>query len=407
MKKAWAARLVAALLIAVLLPLGALAAEGEIKLPNLSYIKQREIPDNEAMAFLKKMGIGWNLGNTFDATHDSYNGDEMDIESLWVGVKTKEDMIKMVKDAGFNTIRMPVSWHNHVDEEFNISKNWLDRVQEVVDWAIALDMYVILNTHHDVGKKYYYPNSENWEVSEKYVQRIWQQLAERFRDYDEHLIFESLNEPRLVGTEDEWVFNAGKATCQDAADCINKMNQVFVDTVRASGGNNAGRYLMVPGYAASVDGALTELFKLPKDQADNKIIVSVHAYTPYPFALQAQQDGGTDTFLMTDPGQTGEIIRFMNNLYKTYIANGIPVVIGEYGARNKDDNLQSRVNFAAFYCANASARNMPCVWWDNNARKGNGELFGLLNRKGLEWAYPEIINALVTFAGYDKIPADE
>ena len=407
MRKCMTAWLLVTALLCAMLPIGALAAEGEIKMPNMPYIKQYEIPDNEAMAFLKKMGVGWNLGNTFDATDDSYTGDEMNIESLWVGVKTKQSMLKMVKEAGFNTLRLPVSWHNHVDADFNISENWLSRVQEVVDWAIELDMYVILNTHHDVSKKYYYPNSENYEVSSRYVQRIWEQLSERFQDYDQHLIFESMNEPRLVGTEDEWVFNSSKNTCQDAADCINKLNQLFVDTVRASGGNNAIRYLMVPGYAASADGALNDLFKLPADTAENKVIVSVHAYTPYPFALQSQKDGGTDTFALTDIGQTSEINRFMNNLYKKYIVNGIPVVIGEFGARNKDDNLQSRVTFSAYYAANASARNMPCVWWDNNARKGNGELFGLLNRRALEWSFPEIVEALVQYGGYDKIPAKE
>lgn len=378
------------------------AAEGGVKVPEISYITRYEIPDNEAMAFLKKMGVGWNLGNTFDAHQDPLKVDEMKVESLWVGVKTTREMLEKVHEAGFNTLRLPVSWHNHVSgDHFKISKEWMDRVQQVADDALSLGMYVILNTHHDVGADYYYPNSSNMAVSEKYIASIWQQLSERFAGYDDHLIFESMNEPRLKDTEDEWVFNADKETCIDAAECINRLNQLFVDTVRASGGNNASRYLMVPGYAASVDGALNRHFKLPEDAADNRIIVSVHAYTPYPFALQ---DGGTDTFQLTDIGQTSEINHFMMSLYKTYISQGIPVVIGEFGARAKGDNVQSRVNFAAYYAANASARNIPCVWWDNNAHKGTGELFGLLNRRACEWTHPEIVEALIQYGGYDRIP---
>lgn len=378
-------------------------AEGGVKVPEISYINQYEIPDNEAMAFLKKMGVGWNLGNTFDAHDDGFKGDDMKMETRWVGVKTTREMIVMLHEAGFNTLRLPVSWHNHVSgDDFTINPAWLDRVQEVADDALSLGMYVILNTHHDVGKDFYYPNTENAAVSDKYIKSIWQQLAEHFADYDDHLIFESMNEPRLKDTADEWVFNADKAECEDAALAINRLNQLFVDTVRAAGGQNAHRYLMIPGYAASADGAMNRHFKLPKDQADNRLIVSVHAYTPYPFALQ---DGGTDTFQLTDIGQTSEINRFMISLYKTYIQQGIPVVIGEFGARAKGDNLQSRVTYAAYYAANASARNIPCIWWDNNAFKGNGELFGLLDRRRCEWAYPEIVDALIQYGGYERIPA--
>ena len=407
MMKKCAVWMMLTVLVCMMVPVQSFAAEGEVKMPNMPYIKQYELPENEAMEFLKKMGVGWNLGNTFDATNDGYKGDDLDIEKAWVGIKTKENMIQAVKDAGFTTIRLPVSWHNHVDAEFNINEPWLSRVQEVVDWAIGCGLYVILNTHHDVYADFYYPDSAHYDVSSRYIGRIWEQLSERFKDYDEHLIFESMNEPRLKGTGDEWVFNVSKASCQDAAECINQLNQLFVDTVRKSGGNNAERYLMVPGYCASVEGATNELFKLPQDSADNRIIVSVHAYTPYPFALQSMPDGGTDSFELTNIGQTSEITFFMNKLYKTYIANGIPVVIGEFGARNKNDNLQSRVTFSAFYAANAAARNIPCVWWDNSAHKGNGELFGLLNRREADWRFPEIVNALMTYSNYDKIPPKE
>lgn len=402
MKRAISFVLMALMVLSVCTTASAKDEGGDIMIPNVGYIKQYEIPDNAAMDFVKSMGIGWNLGNTFDANDDNWGSrDELLMEKAWVGVLTTREMIEKVHAAGFNTLRLPVSWHNHVNKEtFEISEKWLNRVQEVVDYAIEDGMYVILNTHHDVYPEFYYPSSEHYETAEKYIKTIWMQLSERFSGYSDHLIFESMNEPRLRGHEFEWWLNANSQDCLDAADCINRLNQLFVDTVRASGGNNAERYLMVPGYAASADGALTDLFVLPKDAADNKIIVSVHAYTPYAFALDA---GGDTTFELTNPVQTGEIIRFVSSLYKKYVANGIPVVIGEYGARAKGDNLQSRVNYAAFYVCVASSRNIPSVWWDNHAFKGNGELFGIFDRRTCEFRYPEIVEALTKYAGYDKV----
>lgn len=385
---------------------GCAEEKGEIVVPDIENFTQFEILDNEAMAFMKKMGIGWNLGNTFDATQDSWpQSREMDIEKSWVGVLTSRELIAAVHAAGFSTIRIPTSWHNHVSgDDFEISEAWIARVQEVVDWALEEGMYVILNTHHDVGANYYYPDDAHRETSLHYVECVWSQIAERFRDYDEHLIFESLNEPRLVGTDYEWSFRADVPECVRAAEIINEMNQKFVDVVRASGGQNANRYLMVPGYAASPENAVNGVYTLPTDTADNRIIVSIHAYTPYSFALDRS---GTDTFTIATTPQTSDINRFITSVYNEYVAKGVPVVIGEFGALRKGDNLQERVNFAAYYAAAASARNIPCVWWDNHAFTGNGELFGLIDRKNCEWKYPEIVDALMKYAGYDKIPAKE
>lgn len=182
---------------------GCTHTEGGVTVPEIKHIKQYEIPQNEAMAFMQRMGVGWNLGNTFDAFHDGFRGDDLAMESIWVGVKTTREMIAAVREAGFGTIRIPVSWHNHVDENFLIREEWLARVQEVVDWALEEGLYVILNTHHDVGADFYYPNTENADVSRRYIRTIWEQLSARFAAYDERLIFESMNEPRLKDTEDE------------------------------------------------------------------------------------------------------------------------------------------------------------------------------------------------------------
>ena len=395
-----------ACVLAVMLLTASFAALGEeIEIPDVTFIKQQVLPDNEAMAFLKKMGVGWNLGNTFDAIKGAWNmnADEMTVETSWVGVKTTPEMFDALKNAGFSSVRIPVSWHDHVDSEMNISQRWMDRVQEVVDYAYSRGFYVILNIHHDEDQ--FLPSSDHYDASAAYIQTLWGQIAERFAEYDEHLIFESMNEPRLINTSYEWTFDANVPACLDAADCLNRLNQLFVDTVRTSGGNNETRYLMVPGYTASPASVLNDYFKLPEDDADNRIIVSVHAYTPYDFALNL--NASLNTFEVRQTASTQPIAQFMASLYKKYILNGIPVVIGEFGALNKGDNLQARVNFTAYYTAAASARNMPCLWWDNHGFTGNGELFGLLDRKTAAFRYPKIVEAMMAYAGYDNITPAE
>ena len=311
-------------------------------------------------------------------------------------------MIDAVKAAGFKTLRLPVSWHNHVSgDHYTISEAWLDRVQEVLDYAVDDDMYVILNIHHDTDKEYCYPDKEHLEQSLSYMTFIWEQLADRFGDYDEHVIFESINEPRLVETDHEWWLDMNAAECVEAVECINEWNQNFVDVVRKTGGNNATRYLMVPGYDASADGVLNDKFVLPTDTAENegKILVSLHAYIPYHFALQAATENESiDQFNASEKTSTNDIDQMMEKLYAKYISNEIPVVIGEFGARDKNGNLQSRVDYAAYYIAAARAYGMSCNWWDNNAFTGDGELFGLLDRKTVTWRYPKIVDALMKYA---------
>ncbi|MBR0229693.1 MAG: glycoside hydrolase family 5 protein [Clostridia bacterium] len=389
------------LALCLLLTLFVSAAHADISatVPDLT-ITRRPIPENEAMEFLKKMGVGWNLGNTFDAIKNNWNrnADEMTVETSWVGVKTTEAMIEAIHAAGFSSIRIPISWHDHVSgPDHEISEKWLNRVQEVVNWAYDRGMYVIINIHHDEDQ--FLPASSHYAESAHYVECIWKQLAARFRDYDERLIMESLNEPRLVNTSYEWIFDPNAPECIDAADCLNRLNQLFVDTVRATGGNNATRYLMVPAYDAAPGNAVRDSFVLPTDSADNKIIVSVHAYTPYDFALNLNGGGTFGT-----QAQKQDIVSFMNSLYNQYVVSGIPVVIGEYGAMVKGDNLQDRVDWAAFYVATASARNMPCLYWDNNVFSGTGERFGLLERKSLSFPHQAMVDAIIRYGGWDKLP---
>ncbi len=368
-----------------------------ITIPELTVGAYSHTP-NEALTYVKNMRLGWNLGNTFDAVDSELITNELDYEKLWSGSITSKKMIDDIKLAGFNTIRIPVSWHNHIDEvTLEISSVWLGRVEEVVNYALDNKMYVIINIHHDNSKAYIYPTKEFKNQSIRYVKAIWQQIANHFIHYDDHLIFETLNEPRMIGHKYEWWFDTRDVQCLEAIDVVNKLNQVAVNTIRSTGTNNAERYLMIPGYVASPEGALTELFQLPLDTTDNKLIVSAHAYTPFNYALQPiGENGSTDRFNPYNHKDIQPISDFIEALYRKYIINGIPVVMGEFGARDKN-NLQERVNYATYYTAKAKAHGITCIWWDNAAITGDSDLFGIYDRTKGQWAHMKIVDGLTAY----------
>ncbi len=360
--------------------------------------------DMTTLEFVQQLSIGWNLGNTLDAYTMQAGGDQgLTSETCWQHTKTTQAMFKALKEAGFETVRIPVSWHNHMTdvEAHTIDPEWMDRVAEIVDYALDEDLYVIVNIHHDNGsdKGLYYPDSAHLEEAKDYIGTVWTQVADRFTDYDEHLIFEGMNEPRMVGDQNEWWIDENREECIDSIKCINELNQLFVDTVRNSGGCNASRYLMVPGYCASPEGVLNKNFVMPADSAkdtfgENRLILSVHAYRPYDFALNI---GGTANFNVKDSSQTSEITWFMDELEKKYISKGVPVVIGEFGALKKNDNLTDRVAFSRCYVTEAKDHGIPCIWWDNAALSGGGELFQIFNRSSCTFDFPEIVEALMLY----------
>lgn len=346
-----------------------------------------KLPDNEAISFAASLKIGWNLGNTLDSTWEML--DESASETAWGSPRVTEEMILAVKKAGFNTVRLPISWHHHIDESYKISAYWLSRVKEVVDYAYNNGMYVIINIHHDIQKAYIYPTYETLSSSLEFINSVWAQLCDIFSDYDEHLIFESVNEPRLIGTDLEWWIDTNTDIGREAIDCVMQMNRSFVDLVRASGGRNATRYLMTPSYCASYKYACDALFSLPDDPA-NRTIVSIHAYEPQDFALFNDMD--LSTFVIDRSSRSVDMI--MDMIYEKFTSKGIPAIIGEFGARDKN-NPGSRIEYAAYYVAAARARGITCLWWDNHSVEGDGELFGLLDRSTLKWTHSDIVLAMV------------
>jgi len=343
--------------------------------------------DISSVELVSNMKIGWNLGNSLDAR----GGIGIMSETAWGNPKTKEAMIDAIIDAGFNVIRIPVTWDGHCGTapEYKIHDMWLARVKEVVDYAYNKGVYVILNTHHE---EWYMPNEENKVANGEQLVALWTQIAEYFKDYDEHLIFEGLNEPRLRGTSKEWTGDAA------ASEIINYWEQLFVDAVRATGGNNTLRHLMITGYAASSSRDNLAKIKLPED---DKLIISVHAYTPYNFALNTT---GTDKWSSSSGGS--ELTNFMKMLNELFVSKGVPVIIGEFGATDKN-NTATRVEWADYYVRAAQEYGIICVWWDNNGFTGDGEKLGIFNRRDMTFPYPEIVDAMMNVVYPDGVPAAE
>ncbi|MCL2266335.1 MAG: glycoside hydrolase family 5 protein, partial [Treponema sp.] len=240
--------------------------------------------DLTAAQIVAGIKIGWNLGNTLDATGFSWlgvNPSAADMERAWGNPLTTAANFAALKEAGFNTIRIPVSWSKAVDHEYNIRGDWLARVVQIVNYAVDIDMYVILNTHHD--EDIFKLSDAEMDASLAAFKKIWEQIASAFRNYSEKLIFEALNEPRTKGSRQEW---SGGSAAEHIN--LNRYYKLFVEVVRASGGNNDRRVLMVNTYAASAEQPAMNGLVVPQDTVPNKIIVSIHCYTPYDFALNVR-----------------------------------------------------------------------------------------------------------------------
>ena len=354
--------------------------------------KPNQNNDETATEFVSHIKLGWNLGNTLDALPTAYTSPTA-AESCWGCPVTTKAMIDKVKEAGFNCVRVPVSWGQKMDNStYKIDDAWMNRVQEIVNYVIDNDMYCILNIHHDndpANHPYFYPDSAHWAQSEKFVTSVWSQVSERFEAYDNHLIFETLNEPRLIGHNNEWWIDSNNNDCKDAMNCVNKLNAAALDTIRKSGGNNAKRFVLMPSYAANCDEATLAGVQMPND---DRIIAEAHAYTPYKFALEKEEKGGTPNWSEANGG--ADIVNLMKRLQKYYLNKGIPVIIDEFGASNRN-NEDTRAAWAKFYVSTADSYGIPCVLWDNNQFGQGSENLGLINRNDLSIGFPKLLAGLM------------
>lgn len=361
----------------------------------------------DATQIVTMMKFGWNLGNTLDALGGSWKKG-LNTQTAWGQPLTTKEMIDGLAKSGVKTIRIPVSWSEHViDKYYTIDPKWMARVKEIVTWAYENDMFIILNSHHDnfdqnkkipAGKGVYYPSEENYEESKKFLTCLWKQISSHFIEFDYHLIFETLNEPRPRGTSNEWWYDQNSPVCKKYMGTLNKLNQDIVNTIRASGGNNTHRVIMVPSLAASPDAALSKDFRIPTDTVENRLAISVHMYTPYNFAMASPGD-----IKFTEAHQK-ELSTIFRKLYNKFVSAGTPVVIGEMGATNKN-NLQDRINWFNFFITEARKNSIyTCCLWDNGVWKINekdpkdkiySEHYGYYNRTKQTWYFPELIKTAI------------
>ena len=356
-----------------------------------------------AFQITQNMKVGWNLGNTMDATAGDITGTfehaGLETETAWGCPKANQTLFNALKAKGFNTVRIPTTWFQHLDANDNIDPEWLARVHEVVDYAYKNDMYVILNVHHEnwINRS---DLNDAYEPIKKRLLKIWTQVAEEFKDYDQHLIFECMNEPRAVGTDHEW----WSATPVPEANVINKLNADFVNLIRSTDGPYAKtRLLMLPGYVASSDKTFLNQIVMPDD---DYCAVSIHAYTPYNFTMNTNEAEGAyhDTFTKEF---SNDLAYNLQNFRDIFINNNIPVVIGEMGTSNFG-NTQARVDWTTQYFETTKKYGIPCVLWDNNIEtnpEAPGECHGYINRETGEWYSTSlpIINKMMEIMNDDSI----
>jgi len=342
--------------------------------------------DIAPLDFARAMGAGWNIGNTLDAVLSATSSVSVSIqETAWGNPITSREMIELLHDSGFRTLRIPITWQRFIGPapDYIIDMAIINRVQEIVDWAFEFDMYVIINTHHE---SWNFPSADN-KAAVNILTALWHQVASHFAGYSEKLIFENMNEPRLFGTGFEWTGGT-----PEARSVINGWNFVFMNVVRATGYNNEKRFLLIPTHAASAEHAPIEDMWTPRN--DERVMVSVHAYTPYDLVLNTRN--ARNTFDPDNPADTRDIDALFERLNNRFIKQGIAVVMGETGMLNKDENHEDRARWAEYYTSVAASIGIPCIWWDNGIRATtNNEAFGLMHRQIPTWHFPEIVEAFV------------
>lgn len=327
-----------------------------------------------ALEATRLMGNGINLGNTLEACDNNVGiktNTPLSYETHWGQPKTTQAMIDGMKAAGFDTIRIPVAWMTNAthlyEGDYTIDADYMDRVEEVVRYARKAGMYVIVNDHWDGGwyGMFGSESAETRALAMEAYKGMWQQIAERFRDYSDYLIFESANE-ELGGRFDE----NSPLYCSDSVvtylndderyALTNEINQTFVDVVRATGGNNATRFLLIAGYGTNIDQTCDDRFQMPKDTADSKLMVSVHYYDPWSYCGASSAASATKWGTVSDYEYMDQQLAKMTKFTEA----GYGVVIGEYGALPCSDGLKDNTlaYHTAFLDACTKYNLTNCLW---------------------------------------------
>lgn len=326
--------------------------------------EDRTMREMTTQELIEDMGLGINLGNTFESCGNWINKSSVtNYETAWGSPVITEQMIKGYKDCGFGVMRLPVAWSNMMDKKtYTINPDYMARVKEVLNWALDSDLYVILNIHYDNGWFSGFADDKKRDECFKKYETIWKQLCEEFGDYGDHLMFESLNEEG--GWEELWNRYSNEGDKEKSYSILNEINQKFVDIVRASGKNNGKRHLLIAGYNTDVDLTCDELYKMPADP-ENRCAVSVHYYTPSTFAiLEKDASWGKAKTTWGSEADKKLLTKYMDMLKTTFVDKGIPVIIGEYGCSTKNKKAKYINLYLSSVCKEAYSRGMLPVLWD-------------------------------------------
>ncbi|MGN1340602.1 MAG: glycoside hydrolase family 5 protein [Oscillospiraceae bacterium] len=355
-------------------------------------IEGYEIPSSimniSSQQLVSNIRIGWNLGNTLDACIADLDGNtlpdatpptgKVPDETLWGNPPASEQLFRSLVDSGINAVRLPITWRGHIDRDFNIDEDWLNRVQQVVDYAFDCGMYVIITMYHDGAPDDDYgawirKAPKEYDLTLEHYTHLWEQIAEKFRTYNERLLYESMNEVEFYGTP-----------VDEAYDLLNKLNQAFVDTIRSNGGNNLWRHLVIAGYNADISDSCDPRFIMPEDIMDN-CILSVHYYTPVTFCRQSVRN------FWGLPSEQQWMTHQIEQLRKNFTDKGIPVMITEYGAKGSD--AASRVFFCEMLTKLCHDSGIATFLWDDGSE---------FDRTAMEWRTPELIVALQRASGNES-----
>lgn len=336
--------------------------------------------DITSQKLVSNIRVGWNLGYSLEACISDLDGNTLpDVtpptgkvpdETLWGNPPASEQLFNALLDSGVNAVRLPITWRGHVDKDFNIDENWLNRVKQVVDYAINCGMYVIITVYHDGAFDTDYGAwirnaAKDYDTTIAQYKYLWQQIADKFCAYNERLLFESMNEVEFYGTP-----------ADEAYDLLNRLNQEFVDTVRGTSGNNLRRHLVIAGYNADISSTCDSRFVMPEDTA-GKCILSVHYYTPVTFCRASIRN------YWGIPSEQRWMEQQVQTLKTKFVDNDIPVMITEYGAKGKD--AASRVFFCEKLLKLCRDNDIAAFLWDDGSE---------LDRTTFEWHTPELIEAL-------------
>lgn len=347
-----------------------------------------QLPTAQQVA--SQMKVGWNLGNTLEAICG---------ETAWGNPVTSQALINAVKAAGFNTVRIPCAWDCHTSNGV-IDANWLARVKQVVDYCINNNMYAIINIHWDGGWLDDHINAQDQASVNAKQRNYWTQIANYFKNYNEHLLFASANEPP-----------ANDATQMSI---LLSYHQTFIDAVRATGENNSSRTLIIQGPSTNIDNTNTLMNTMPTDQIANRLMVEVHYYTPWQFCgLTADADWGTMFYYWGNGyhstreasrnatwGEESEVERSLGLMKTKFADKGIPVLIGEFGAIKRTNpvdlslHIASREYFNKYVVSSAVSKGMIPVYWDNGASD-----FAIFNRNTATVSDQGVVNAIMQGAG--------